>query len=79
MSQDNEDRIDQDLDNRSFWSYTRMHGDKMFIARNNLKLCIVINLALYTILVITSFTDWYCLEGDVVSSKVSADINIGGQ
>ena len=54
-------------DNRSedsYHSFKNMHKDRLFIAKNNLKLNIFLNLFLFACLALVFSLDWFCYETD---------------
>ena len=52
----------------SYHSFKNMHKDRLFIARNNLKLNIFLNLFLFACLALVFSLDWFCYETSDVST-----------
>lgn len=56
-------------------SFKHIHKDRMFIARNNLKLNIFLNLFLMACLGLVFSLDWYCYYNESDSNVISHNFN----
>ena len=58
---------DDEVDRLSKGSYDKRHKDKIFIAKNNLKLSLLMNLFLFPCLSLILFFNWYHYKGGTLS------------
>ena len=67
--QSSDDKEELDNDGISSNSMHNVQKDRLFIAKNNLKLNIFLNLFLMACMGVVYFLDWYCYEQDVICSR----------